>query len=102
MKIVTLFVGALLLAGSLGTSTAFGAAPGVTSNQVITEGSYCHLTSLRFVRRPYLGIVLFLRIPVRATSSTSTDRVTQTRLGKIKSNSRGLERQHRWQRNYSD
>jgi hypothetical protein len=29
MKIVTLFVGALLLVGSLGTGTAFGAAPGV-------------------------------------------------------------------------
>jgi hypothetical protein len=29
MKIVTLFVGALLLVGSLGTGAAFGAAPGV-------------------------------------------------------------------------
>ena len=43
MKIVTSFVGALLLVGSLGTSTAFSAAPGVISNQVLNEGSYCHL-----------------------------------------------------------
>jgi hypothetical protein len=42
MKIVTSFVGAVLLAGSLGASTAFSAAPGVISNQVLTEGSYCH------------------------------------------------------------
>jgi hypothetical protein len=44
MKIVTSFVGALLLVGSLETSTAFSAAPGVISNQVLNEGSYCHLT----------------------------------------------------------
>ena len=44
MKIVTPFVGALLLAGSLGASTAFSAAPGVISNTVLSPGTYCHLT----------------------------------------------------------
>jgi hypothetical protein len=44
MKIATSFLAALILAGSLGTSNAFAAAPGVISNQVLTQGSYCHLT----------------------------------------------------------
>lgn len=44
MRIVTLLVGALLLVGSLGTSTAFSAPPGVISNAVLTPGTYCHLT----------------------------------------------------------
>ena len=44
MKIVTSFVGVLLLGASLATSTALGAAPGVISNTVLTPGSYCHLT----------------------------------------------------------
>lgn len=44
MKIVTLFMGALLLVSSLGASRIFAAAPGVISNQVLTPGSYCHLT----------------------------------------------------------
>jgi hypothetical protein len=44
MKIAKSFVAALLLVGSLGTSTSFSAAPGVISNTVLTPGSYCHLT----------------------------------------------------------
>jgi hypothetical protein len=47
MKIVTSFMGAVLLAGSLGASTAFSAVPGVISNQVLTKGSYCHDDWLR-------------------------------------------------------
>ena len=43
MKTATSFVGVLLLVGSLGTSTAFSAAPDVISNTVLTPGSYCHL-----------------------------------------------------------
>ena len=44
MKITTSFLAALLLASSIGASSAFAAAPGVISNTVLTEGSYCHLT----------------------------------------------------------
>ena len=44
MKSATSFLAALILVGSLGTSNAFAAAPGVISNQVLTPGSYCHLT----------------------------------------------------------
>jgi hypothetical protein len=45
MNLVTsLFLAAVLLAGSLGASSSFAAAPGVISNQVLTPGSYCHLT----------------------------------------------------------
>ena len=44
MKIATSFLAALLLVGSFGARSAFAAAPGVISNQVLTPGSYCHLT----------------------------------------------------------
>jgi hypothetical protein len=44
MKIATSFVAALLLAGSLGASSTFAAAPGVISNAALADGSYCHLT----------------------------------------------------------
>ena len=43
MKIVTSFLAALLLAGSLGASNTFAAAEGVISNATLTPGSYCHL-----------------------------------------------------------
>jgi hypothetical protein len=43
MKIVTSFLAALLLAGSLGASNTFAAADGVISNATLTPGSYCHL-----------------------------------------------------------
>jgi hypothetical protein len=43
MKIATSLMGALLLLGSVGTSTAFAAAAGVISNTELTPGSYCHL-----------------------------------------------------------
>jgi hypothetical protein len=43
MKIATSFLAALLLASSVGASSAFAAAPGVISNTMFTEGSYCHL-----------------------------------------------------------
>jgi len=44
MKIARLFLGAVLLVGTLGASSAFAAAPGVISNAVLAPGSYCHLT----------------------------------------------------------
>jgi hypothetical protein len=44
VKVVTSLLAALILVGSLGVSNAFSAAPGVISNQVLTPGSYCHLT----------------------------------------------------------
>lgn len=44
MKITTSFLAAVLLASSIGASSAFAAAPGVISNTALTEGSYCHLT----------------------------------------------------------
>src|SRR5918996_5940368 len=44
MKIATSFLAALLLASSIGASSAFAAAPGVISNATLTPGSYCHLT----------------------------------------------------------
>jgi hypothetical protein len=43
MKIATLFLAALLLAGSVGVSNTFAAAEGVISNATLTPGSYCHL-----------------------------------------------------------
>lgn len=43
MKIVTSFLAALLLAGSVGASNTFAAADGVISNATLTPGSYCHL-----------------------------------------------------------
>ncbi|HZA53171.1 MAG TPA: hypothetical protein VE616_02870 [Candidatus Udaeobacter sp.] len=43
MKIATSFLAALLLASSVGASSAFAVAPGVISNTTLTEGSYCHL-----------------------------------------------------------
>jgi hypothetical protein len=44
MKIATSLLAALLLVGSLGASSTFGATEGVISNAVFTPGSYCHLT----------------------------------------------------------
>jgi hypothetical protein len=44
MKIATAFLATLLLVGSLGTSAALAAAPGVITNATLTPGSYCHLT----------------------------------------------------------
>ena len=44
MKIATSFLAAVLLAGSLGASSALAAAPGVITNATLTPGSYCHLT----------------------------------------------------------
>jgi hypothetical protein len=44
MKIATSFLGALLLVGSFGGSSAFAAAPGVISNATLIPGVYCHLT----------------------------------------------------------
>ena len=102
MKIVTSFVGALLLVGSLETSTAFSAAPGVISNQVLNEGSYCHLT-FPAIRpdtlssdRPVLkdasaGDIVDFYGPCD-TDPLGEDQVHQQK----------LERQHRWRRSYSD
>jgi hypothetical protein len=43
MKIVTSFLAALLLVGSIGAGSSFAAAEGVISNEVIIPGVYCHL-----------------------------------------------------------
>ncbi|HET8562594.1 MAG TPA: hypothetical protein VFM35_01855 [Candidatus Binatia bacterium] len=44
MKMLTSFLAAFLLVGSFRVNGTFAAAPGVISNQVLTPGSYCHLT----------------------------------------------------------
>jgi hypothetical protein len=88
MKIVTLFVGALLLVGSLGTGTAFGAAPGVISNQVITEGSYCHLTSPAIREETLSWDRPVLKDPSSGDIIDFSDRAIRTHLGKTKSTSR--------------
>jgi hypothetical protein len=44
MKITRFFLAASLLVGSSGVTSAFAAAPGVISNQVLIPGRYCHLT----------------------------------------------------------
>jgi hypothetical protein len=103
MKLVTtLSVGTLLLVGSLATSTAFTAAPGVISNQVITEGSYCHLTfpAIReetlswdrpVLKDPSLGDIIDFYGPC------DTDP-----LGEGQIHQQRLERRRRWQRSYNN
>ena len=102
MKIVTSFVGALLLVGSLGTSTAFSAAPGVISNQVFNEGSYCHL------RFPAIrGDTLSWDRPVLKDPSEGDiidfyGPCDTDPLGEGQIHQQRLERKHRWRRSYND
>lgn len=44
MKNAKAFLAGLVLVGGFEAATSFAAAPGVISNQVLTPGSYCHLT----------------------------------------------------------
>jgi hypothetical protein len=102
MKIATSFLAALLLASSLGASDAFATADGVISNTTLTPGSYCHL-KFPAIReetfswdRPVLkdassGDIIDFYGPCD-TDPVGEDQVHEQR----------LERQHRWQRNYSD
>jgi hypothetical protein len=84
MKIVTLFVGALLLVGSLGTGTAFGALR-VSS---ITEGSYCHLTFPAIREETLSWDRPVLKDPSSGDIIDFSDRAIRTHLGKTKSTSR--------------
>jgi hypothetical protein len=89
MKLVTtLSVGTLLLVGSLATSTAFTAAPGVISNQVITEGSYCHLTFPAIRDETLSWDRPVLKDPSSGDIIDFSDRAIRTHLGKTKSTSR--------------
>jgi len=89
MKIATSFLAALLLTGSLGAGSSFAAAEGVISNTVLVPGSSCHLTFPAIQEDTLSSDRRSLRIRAKATSSTSMGRAIQTRLGKIKSTSRG-------------
>jgi hypothetical protein len=102
MKIVTLLVGALLLADSLGTSTAFGAAPGIISNQVLTEGSYCHLTFPAIRVETLSSDRLVLKDPSEGDIIDFYGSCDTDPLGEDQVHQQRLERQHRWQREYSD
>ena len=102
MKIAKSLLGALLLIGSLGGSSAFAAAPGVISNATLVPGSYCHLTfpAIRentlswdrpVLKDPSEGDIIDFYGPCE-TDPLGQDQVRQQR----------LDRQHRWQRDYAD
>ena len=102
MKIVTSFVGALLLAGSLGASTAFSAAPGVISNAVLTPGTYCHLTFPAIREETLSSDHPVLKDPSEGDIIDFYGPCDTNPLGEDQIHQQRLERQHRWQREYAD
>jgi len=102
MKIATSFLAALVLATGLGAGSTFGAAPGVISNATLTPGSYCHLT-FPAIREETLSSDR----PVLKDASSGDiidfyGPCDTDPLGEDQVQSQRLERQHRWQRSYSD
>ena len=102
MKIVTSFVGSMLLVGSLGTSAVFSAAPGVISNEVITPGVYCHLTFPAIREETLSGDRPVLKDPSSGDMIDFYGPCDTDPLGKDQVRKQRLERQHRWWDNYSD
>ena len=102
MKIATSFVGAVLLLGSLGTSLAFAAAPGVISNETLTPGSYCHLTFPAIRERTLSWDRPVLKDPSEGDIIDFYGPCDTDPLGEDQVHQQKLEQQHRWQREYSD
>ena len=102
MKIATSFLAALLLVGGLGVSNAFAAAPGVISNQVLTPGSYCHLTFPAIREETLSSDRPVLKDPSTGDIIDFYGPCDTDPLGKDQVHQQRLERQHRWQENYSD
>ena len=102
MKIVTSFVGSMLLVGSLGTSAVFSAAPGVISNEIITPGVYCHLTFPAIREETLAWDRPVLKNPSAGDIIDFYGPCDTDPLGKDQVRKQRLDRQHRWWDNYSD
>ena len=102
MKIATSFLTALLLFGSLGAGSSFGAAEGVLSNTVLVPGSNCHLT-FPAIREDTLSLDHpVLKDPNEGDIIDFYGSCDTDPLGGDQVNQQRLQRQHRWQRNYND
>jgi hypothetical protein len=102
MKIATSFLTALLLFGSLGAGSSFAAAEGVISNTVIVPGSYCHLTFPAIREDTLSSDRPVLKDPSSGDIIDFYGSCETDPLGAEQVQQQRLQRQHYWQRNYSD
>ena len=101
MKIATSFLAALLLAGSFGATSALGAAEGVISNQVLTAGTYCHLTFPAIREDTLAGNRSVLKDPSSGDIVDFYGPCDTDPRGRGQIQAQKLENQHRWETDYS-
>jgi hypothetical protein len=102
MRITTSFLTALLLFGSPGAGSSFAAAEGVISNTVLVPGSYCHLTFPAIREDTLSSDRPVLKDPSSGDIIDFYGSCDTDPLGEDQVQQQRLERQRRWQRNYSD
>ncbi|HET8563559.1 MAG TPA: hypothetical protein VFM35_06780 [Candidatus Binatia bacterium] len=101
MKIATSFLAALLLAGSFGASNTLAAAEGVISNQVLTSGSYCHLTFPAIREDTLAGNRSVLKDPNSGDIVDFYGPCDTDPMGQDQVQTQRLENEHRWESEYS-
>ena len=102
IKIASSFLAALLLFGSLGAGSSFGAAEGEISNTVLVPGSHCHLT-LTAIREDTLSLDRpVLKDPNEGEIIDFYGLCDTEPLGEDQVHQQSLQHQHHWQRHYND